>query len=342
MTLTNNTGSGLYVQGSFNLIAGNTLHVSLIGSSNAVFENAGGGFFLVGSNNTVVGNNFNDFFMQNANSNIIIDNTVSGANEGLTVGFYGEECSYNLFAGNTVENSGLWGLSMRAGSYNVFYGNLVTGTGKLGHDGYGLTLGGHSFVVDKNLFTHNIFANNAHNFGTNWPVNGANSFDDGDGGNYWDDYLIKYPNSTEMDQSGTGSTPYVLTDNNIDNHPLLSRPNVSDKLPALPEPWASLLPTLSPLPTLPSSPSTTFSPTSSPKTTQNPTVSPPPSSSATPSPSPNLSSTISPTPSSSDQQSASSPEPQQSTFPTELIYLAAGAIAFAVIATAVFVLRRKT
>lgn len=338
ITITNNTGSGVYVQGSFNLIAGNTLHVSLIGDYNAVYENDGGGIFLVGSNNTIVGNAFNDFFMQNADSNIIINNTVSGANEGLTVGFYGEACSYNLFAGNKVQDSGLWGISMRAGSYNVFYGNLVTNTGNLGHDGYGLTLGGNTLVADKNLFIHNIFENNAENFGTNWPVNGDNSFDDGTEGNYWDDYLLKYPNATEFENSGTGNIPYIVVDSNMDNHPLLSQPSISEKVPTLPAPWASLLPVLSPLPSPSALPTASFPPKPSASKSPSPSPSPTPTSSSPPLQTASSSPSVSP---SFPEQPASSPEPKSKTIPEEFIFAATGAALIAIIAIVALVFNKK-
>jgi len=131
---------------------------------------------------------------------------------------------------------------MGEGSYNVFFGNIVKNTGMgTGHDGYGLALGGTHLVAENNLFLRNIFVNNSKNFGTNWAVEGTNSFDDGKEGNYWDDYLTMYPNASEVGQSGTGDTPYLLVDMNVDNHPLLNQPNVSDKVPTLPEPWSSLL-----------------------------------------------------------------------------------------------------
>jgi parallel beta-helix repeat protein len=225
----NNTRIGLQISGFHNLIVGNV-----------------GSLILVSANSTVFNNSLSDFDLENAYSNIIVNNTLSGANMGLWIGSSitsaPGKCSYNLFAGNKIENCGLWGILMGEGSYNVFFGNIVENTGVgIGHDGYGLALGGNHLVAENNLFLHNIFVNNSKNFGTNWAVEGANSFDDGKEGNYWDDYLITYPNASEVGQSGTGDTPYLLVDMNVDNHPLLNQPNVSDKVPTLPEPWSSLL-----------------------------------------------------------------------------------------------------
>ncbi len=245
LTVANNTRISLQIGGLHNLIAGNV-----------------GGLILVSSNSTIFGNSLVEFDLQNAYSNIIVNNTLSGANMGLWIGSSissgPQKCSYNLFAGNRIDNCGLWGILMGEGSYNVFFGNIVRNTGVgIGHDGYGLALGGNHLVAENNLFLRNIFVNNSKNFGTNWAVNGTNFFDDGKIGNYWDDYLIKYPNMSEVDQSGTGNTPYSLTGMNVDNHPLLNQPNVSDKVPTLPEPWASLL-SNTVAPSIPEFPSSVF------------------------------------------------------------------------------------
>jgi nitrous oxidase accessory protein len=256
-TVSNNSQIGLTIGGYHTMVVGNSGSLTARASNSIFLENA-----------------LTYFESQNANFNTIVNNTLSGANMGMWIGSYGQTCSYNLFAGNKIENSGLWGILMGAGSHNIFFGNMVRNTG-LGndHDGYGLALGGNHLVAENNLFLHNIFANNSKNFGANWPVTGANSFDDGKEGNYWDDYFTKYPNASEVGQSGTGNIPYVLTENNVDMHPLLVQPEVTDKVPALPELWASLLSAPSP------SPSDSISPSQSPPPSQSttPTLSPSPS-----------------------------------------------------------------
>jgi nitrous oxidase accessory protein NosD len=47
------------------------------------------------------------------------------------------------------------------------------------------------------------------------------TLDNGKVGNYWSDYLTRYPNATEVDSSGIGNIPYVIDDNNIDHYPLM-------------------------------------------------------------------------------------------------------------------------
>jgi hypothetical protein len=41
------------------------------------------------------------------------------------------------------------------------------------------------------------------------------------GGNYWSDYLTKYPGATQNDSSAIWSTPYAIGANNTDRYPLM-------------------------------------------------------------------------------------------------------------------------
>jgi hypothetical protein len=54
------------------------------------------------------------------------------------------------------------------------------------------------------------------------------SWDNGKEGNYWGDYLTKYPNATEIDTSGIGNTPYVVDSNNTDHNPLMEHRSIPE------------------------------------------------------------------------------------------------------------------
>ena len=71
------------------------------------------------------------------------------------------------------------------------------------------------------------------------------------GGNYWSDYTNKYPNATEIDNSGIGNTAYLISTNPnvLDRYPLLSPINISQGIVELP------LANPSPMPNLTSTPS---------------------------------------------------------------------------------------
>ena len=46
-------------------------------------------------------------------------------------------------------------------------------------------------------------------------------WDNGVVGNYWSDYLIRYPDATQNSTTATYNTPYTIDTNNKDNHPLI-------------------------------------------------------------------------------------------------------------------------
>jgi hypothetical protein len=48
-----------------------------------------------------------------------------------------------------------------------------------------------------------------------------NFWDNGYVGNYWSDYFDKYPDASEIGVTGVADMPYVINENNLDNHPLM-------------------------------------------------------------------------------------------------------------------------
>ncbi len=80
-----------------------------------------------------------------------------------------------------------------------------------------------------NLFYHNSFIDIDEPVISNFqspvsPPSGSymiNEWDNGFEGNYWSDYLTKYPNATGVDSSGVWNAPYVIDTNNTDNNPLM-------------------------------------------------------------------------------------------------------------------------
>jgi parallel beta-helix repeat protein len=81
-----------------------------------------------------------------------------------------------------------------------------------------------------NTFYHNNFIGN----GIDVLASGNPSIWDNGyplGGNYWSDYQPKYPNATEVDDSGIWDTPYVIDANNIDHYPLIA-PVIVPEIPS--------------------------------------------------------------------------------------------------------------
>ena len=72
---------------------------------------------------------------------------------------------------------------------------------------------GHS---DDNTIYDNNFVDNA--LQVNSSGRQKNAWDNGSKGNFWSDYISRYPNATEIDGTGVWNIPYVIDANNTDNY----------------------------------------------------------------------------------------------------------------------------
>jgi hypothetical protein len=95
-----------------------------------------------------------------------------------------------------------------------------------------------------NSICHNNFVNNTQQARSSFDSTDAR--DDGypSGGNYWSDYVARYPNASEIDASGMGNTPYVIDTNNTDNYPLIVPHAVIPEFPSIQATMFSMLLTL--------------------------------------------------------------------------------------------------
>jgi parallel beta-helix repeat protein len=139
-------------------------------------------------------------------SNVTITNTtITGSDLGIAV----RNASSNIISGNSFVDNKV-GISLSSYwengkcSHNVIVGNNFTGCSKVFwmYDG------------SRNTIYHNNFIKNAvilDDFGYLDGLGSVNIWDDGHGfGNYWSDYLTRYPNATEIDNSGIGDIPYFV------------------------------------------------------------------------------------------------------------------------------------
>jgi parallel beta-helix repeat protein len=143
--------------------------------------------------------------------------------------------SSNNITANT--GSGIW----TAGVSNNITGNHIA------NNNIGIL-----FEGSHDLIYHNNFIDNTKQVEdvcwTNpWLPSSATILDDDypSGGNYWSDYEDRYPNATELDDSGIGDTPYVIDINNQDRYPLME-PVV---IPEFPDDEEPTTPTNEPFPT---------------------------------------------------------------------------------------------
>jgi parallel beta-helix repeat protein len=195
---------------SRNSITNNDYGIDLVASSN---------------NNTISGNNVssNDRYgmiLWQSHYNVISRNSMT-ANYNASVVL--EDSSNNNISGNSMKDSGC-GVDLEAFGFgsdnNRIYENNIT------DNAAGISF---SYSSD-NMFYLNDFVNNTHQVHSD--NSSANVWDDGSRGNYWSDYLNKYPEATEIDNSGVWNTSYVIDANNIDHYPLTKQYSALPELPS--------------------------------------------------------------------------------------------------------------
>ncbi|MGA2683354.1 MAG: hypothetical protein ABSF44_16335 [Candidatus Bathyarchaeia archaeon] len=216
--------------------------------------------------------------------NTISNDSIIGNERGIAiyangydvVGNYIAHCDYcirvtgtnDTFTRNTIDNRGFAGFAfwITDSSEILITENSITTNSPL------------VFQTDYGGFQ--VYHNNFYNMGPTKNVleiylnpTDANlpPWDNGypSGGNYWSDYTSRYPNATEIDNSGIGDIPYNVTTSPLtpnlmvlDRYPLMSPVNIPN-LPSAPKP--------TPAPTSTPSPSQTPTSSSSLNTTSSPT-----------------------------------------------------------------------
>jgi nitrous oxidase accessory protein NosD len=168
---------------------------------------------------------------------------------------------------------------------NVFYENTFA------NSQYGVYVDGRGASMDdvgKEMLSMNntFYSNNFLNISKPVQINNnasVNNWNNGSMGNYWSDYLAKYPQAKALGNSAIGDISYSLNANNTDNYPLIYPVNIvfSASLPSPISPPAAIA-----LDDLLSNPTTTLSPIPTETNAINPAPSPTSSSHNYPTPTP--------------------------------------------------------
>ena len=205
--------------------------------SNIIFD--GAGYIINGTATTYAGFSNVGISLENVKNVTVKNVTVSGFWDAHLLLQDCVNCSvFRIKAGyfrvvnsrfNTISESNL-PLLMRSSNSNMIFRNNISGS---------LDISG----CNSNTFFENNFACHYYFIG-----NEAILWDNGSVGNYWSDYLTRYPNATEIDNTGIGDTPYVMINslqkkpNATDNYPLMSPFIVSSSPePQQEEPFSTLL-----------------------------------------------------------------------------------------------------
>ena len=205
-------------------IPSNAGYVALVGCTGIAVQNLtltgnAEGVFLGDTTNSTISHNTlsNNLYGVNvyaSSGNTISENTVTNNENGIGLG---SGSSNNSIYGNDITANSK-GIFIDGSSGNNIIGNNVTNS----------ATGIYTEYSGINIIYHNNFINNTKQwfdivlepFPNVEPIS-VSTWDNGTAGNYWSDYLTKYPNATEIDASGIGDTTYVIYNNNTDRYPLM-------------------------------------------------------------------------------------------------------------------------
>ena len=204
-------GAGYTLQGD-----GSENGIALDGISNTTVKslnlsNFNIGIVVMGSDdNKILENTITDNFRGldlTASENIIVSgNYIANNNDGIAL-----ENVYNDIVDNAITNNSDIGIFLNGAGYNNIIGNNITNNKR------GIVVS----LCYNNVIYHNNFVNNVNHAETD---NSIDVWDDGEEGNYWDNYT-----GLDSDEDGVGDTPYIINENNRDNYPLVESSKISEK-----------------------------------------------------------------------------------------------------------------
>jgi len=245
-----NTNANINLVNSYNnTVVDNISDISLRTSSgNSILDNFGDISLANSShNNTIVGNCGKIELLGICSFNTIERNNCSKHvhNAGITIN---GPSNHNSIIGNTISNNEYSGILLGSGAnFTTIIGNNIVGNGFPGVPQIGFGLFGIEIIEAQNtrIIGNNITGNNIgilsggsdniyyyNNFINNIPQIRDNevtqTFDNGYpcGGNYWSNYagtdLYTGVYQNETGEDGIGDSPFVLSDYNTDNYPLIA------------------------------------------------------------------------------------------------------------------------
>jgi parallel beta-helix repeat protein len=254
----NNLVSGNALMGNGKGIASYFCSSNII-AGNSLADNDDGVLLVKSTECTVAGNglmasNRDGVCFVSSSGNSLVENNVVGSGQD---GVYLDSSLSNGISGNVVSGSGGCGIVLRdeSDSNSIFEnsirsnkenGIVLSGIDQLNgpsgcnitrntitdNRGYGVELYGSSgnrlvgnnvarntFCLgtnesSKNLVYHNNFMDNTNRISA-WKS--LNVWNDAFEGNYWSDYT-----GGDLDRDGVGDSPFVVCENNTDNHPLMN------------------------------------------------------------------------------------------------------------------------
>lgn len=144
-------------------------------------------------------------YIDTKNDVTITDCIIEEFNTGIKL----EDSTFLNLTGNTIKKNNE-GILIYSTSDSIFSKNIIKDNQNA------LSV----LFSSQNQFYHNNLLDNV-NLVTIVGAGVTNSWDDGSIGNFWSDYISKYPGASEVGGSGVWDTPYEIDSSNIDNNPLM-------------------------------------------------------------------------------------------------------------------------
>jgi hypothetical protein len=223
------------VSGSYSTIVANSGTIYAVGSCWNISYNKEAYIDLIGSYSVIYGNSAPKGITVSGEENLIARNIIDQADIGLSI-----NGSNNVACANRITNcrdkffvSGYppptSGVGIRVSGNNTFYANYIA------DNTWGANINWFFENNSTSIFYHNNFVNNMHQVATDdlYDVYGNDSFDNGEEGNYWSDYM-----GTDADEDGVGDIPYVIDANRQDRYPLMAPFDIDSVTIELPD-WAN-------------------------------------------------------------------------------------------------------
>jgi parallel beta-helix repeat protein len=188
----------------------------------------------IDSSNNIISNNifmyaeYGIFLKRFSSNNIISSNNFLDVRTGI----FSEESDHNVISKNNITSCEIHGIYCVGPINNTISGNFVS------DNNYGIRISGER-SNDNKIYENTIMSNTKgvyccckasnniiynNNFKQNSEYSAqdasSNQWDNGINGNYWDDYVVKYPDANQID--GIWDTPYHINVSKKDRFPLVN------------------------------------------------------------------------------------------------------------------------
>jgi parallel beta-helix repeat protein len=227
---------GIFVQNSTdNSISGNNIRNNIFGialADSSNFNSISGNDITASAHQIIIHDlpayNFVGIRIEESSSNSISENQIENHPYGINLCY----SSSNSISENHIKATADAGIILDYSSNNSISENIIAANKNYGiyldlHSDYnnisrnhladnkvGIKLAGAS----HNSIFYNNFIHNTNQAYVEERMTPSNTWDDGHKGNYWSDYT-----GIDSNNDGIGDTPYVISEENQDNYPLMSR-----------------------------------------------------------------------------------------------------------------------